>query len=159
MNQSKIAAMLKVTVIGFALCVLIAYGLVIPIIANEVVFYYPEFVKWYMPWIIYISVTAVPIFIAIIYAWKVVVNIGEDHSFCQENADCFKKIAILATVDTIYFIFGQLVLWLLNMNHPGIVVGSLVIGFVGFAVVIVCTALSLLIKKAAILQDDSDLTI
>ena len=47
----------------------------------------------------------------------------------------------------------------LNMNHPGIVIMSLLIVFAGTAIAVAAAALSRLVKKAAALQEQSDLTI
>jgi len=48
---------------------------------------------------------------------------------------------------------------LLNMNHPGILLLSLLICFVGVAVTVAAACLSHLVRKAAKLQDESDLTV
>ena len=47
----------------------------------------------------------------------------------------------------------------LGMNHPGVVLLSLVAVFAGVAVAIAAAALSHLVAKAADLQAESDLTI
>lgn len=47
----------------------------------------------------------------------------------------------------------------LNINHIGILLISVLIMFVGFAIAIVAAALSHLVMKAANLQEQSDLTI
>jgi len=45
------------------------------------------------------------------------------------------------------------------MNHPGIVIVSMVVVFVGAAISVVAAALSHMIMKAADLQEQSDYTI
>lgn len=159
MEQSKIGAMLKAVVIGFTFIVVVVYTLLIPILGRDIIYNYPEFSGWFWPWIIFLSLTAIPLLIAIFYAWKVVVNIGKDNSFCIENAVAFKNIMSMAILDTTYFFIGQIILLLLGMNHPTIFFISVVIVFIGIAVSIVCGALSTLLKKAASLQEDQDLTI
>jgi hypothetical protein len=47
----------------------------------------------------------------------------------------------------------------MNMNHAGVILRSLVIVFIGIAVTIAAATLSHLVKKAADLQQESDLTI
>ena len=58
--------------------------------------------------------------------------------------------------------YGQLkniILLILNRNHPGVVLASFVVVFVGIAVAVASAALSHLVKKAAALQEQSDWTI
>ena len=45
------------------------------------------------------------------------------------------------------------------MSHPGVVLASFVVVFVGVAVAVASAALSHLVKKAAALQEQSDWTI
>ena len=47
----------------------------------------------------------------------------------------------------------------LDMNHPSIVIASLLIVFVGVAVAVAAVVLSHLIEKAAVLKEQTDLTI
>ena len=45
------------------------------------------------------------------------------------------------------------------MSHPGVALFSLIVVFAGVAVAVAAAALSYLVKKAAVLQEQSDLTI
>ena len=45
------------------------------------------------------------------------------------------------------------------MSHPGVAIASLAVVFVGVAVAVGAAALSHLVGKAALLQEQSDLTI
>jgi hypothetical protein len=103
--------------------------------------------------------TAIPCYIALVLAWRIASNIGADKSFSLANASLFKWISILAAADSAFFFVGNIVLWLLNMNHPGIVVFSLLVVFAGVAVAVAAAALSHLVVKAADLQEQSDWTI
>jgi len=62
-------------------------------------------------------------------------------------------------LDAGFFFVGNIILFLLSMSHPGVVIASLVIVFVGIAVAVAAAALSHLVKKAAVLQEQSDWTI
>ena len=70
-----------------------------------------------------------------------------------------RSIGILALVDTVYFFLGQIVLLLCSMNHPGIVLLSLLVVFAGLAVAAVAYALSALTKSAVQLREENELTI
>ncbi|MBE5905224.1 MAG: DUF2975 domain-containing protein [Lachnospiraceae bacterium] len=47
----------------------------------------------------------------------------------------------------------------LNRSHPGVLLGSLVVDFVGIAIGVAAAALSHLVYKAAELKEENELTI
>ena len=159
MNQSKLARWLKIIIIGAAVCTLIVYAFIIPSNGQDLVYGAPEFAGWYLPWLIFISITAIPVGIAFVLCWRIAGNIGRDRSFSAENAGYFKWISWLAALDTAYFFVGNLVMLLLNRSHPGVVLLSLLIVFAGIAVTIAAAVLSHMCARAADLQEQSDLTI
>ena len=159
MSQKAIAVWLKGLIIGIFLCGLIIYVLVVPSIGQSVARAEPEFAYCYLPWLIFISVTALPCCFALFLAWRLSVNIGRDRAFTVENAKYMKYISFAIAADGLYFFIGNVVFLLLNMNHPGIALLSLVVVFACIAISIAAAALSYFIKKAAALQEQSDLTI
>ncbi|MBO4920187.1 MAG: DUF2975 domain-containing protein [Erysipelotrichaceae bacterium] len=159
MEQKKMANWLKTIIAGLCFCGVYVYVLLIPGYGQSIVRSYPEFSSYYKPWLIFLSITAIPVYIALYFAWKVFDNIGKDHSFCIDNANYLKWISWLAAADSAYFFIGNVVLTFCNMNHIGVIWYSLIIIFIGVSVSAACAALSHLIVKAAELQDQSDLTV
>ena len=159
MEQKKLAKWLKIVVIGIGICGAFIYGLLIPSCGAALVRDYPEFSYCYMPWLIFLIATAIPCYIALYYAWKIFDNIGKDLSFTRDNAKYLKWISWLAAGDAAYFFLGNIVLWFSGMNHPGIVLYSLIVVFAGIAISVAAAALSHLVLKAAVLQEESDLTV
>ena len=159
MTQKNLAGWLKAIIIGLVVLALLVYGLLIPFIGRGIVESAPEFQSWFVPWLVFAWATAVPCFIAAFFAWKVAVNIGQDHSFCMENSVLLRRIAILAAVDSALVFVGDVVFILLGMNHASSAIALLMVVFLGAAVSVACAALSHLVKKAADLQQESDLTI
>lgn len=159
MQQKKLANYLKLIVIGVGICALLVYALVLPVWGQGIAQRNPEFAHAFWPWLIFLCGTGIPIFWVLYYAWGVFDRIGKDESFCHANADALSKIAKLALADTIYFFLGQIVLLLINMNHPGILLLSLVLVFAGLAVAAVASALSGLTRRATILREENELTI
>ena len=90
---------------------------------------------------------------------KIAENIGRDQSFTVANAKYLKWISILAMGDAALFFLGNIVYLFLNMNHPVIVLFSLLVVFAGVTVAIAAAALSHLVLKAEVLQEQSDWTI
>lgn len=159
MKQDTLSKWLKLMIAGVGICGLIIYGAVVPMLAETMADQYPEFSGCQWPWLILIWATALPCYFALISAWKIAVNIGADRSFSMANAKQLKWISVLAAGDSAFFFAGNLIYLLLNMNHPSIVLFSLLIVFFGVAISVASAALSHLVMKAAELQNQSDLTI
>lgn len=159
MKQDTLSKWLRLIIIGVGICGIIIYAAVIPMMAEAMVDKYPEFSSFQWPWLILIWITAIPCYLVLILAWKIAMNIGADRSFSTENAKLLKWIAVLAAADSAILFAGNLIFLLLSMNHPSIVLFSLLIEFFGIAISIASAALSHLVMKAAELQNQSDLTI
>lgn len=159
MKQNTLSKWLQLIIAGVGICGVIIYGAVVPMAARAAVDQFPEFSGCQWPWLILIWVTAVPCYIALVLAWKIAGNIGADRSFSIANAKLLKWISVLAAADSAIFFVGNLIYWLLNMNHPSILLFSFLIEFLGVAISVTSAALSHLVRKAADLQDQSDLTI
>lgn len=159
MEQKTLSQWLKGILIGIGLCGLIFYAAVVPALANYMLESYPEFLTALLPWKLFIWYSGIPCFAVLYFAWGIVADIGLDRSFTNENAKRLKWISGLAAGDTLFFFLGNILLLFLNMNHPGIVLVSCVVVFIGVAVAVAAAALSHLVMKAAALQEQSDLTI
>ncbi len=159
MEQRTLSRWLKAAMIGVGLCGLAVYAGILPIYAQSILDAYPEMADRYWSWLIFLWATGVPCYAALFFGWRIAVNIGMDRSFTADNARHLKRIALLAAGDTVFFFVGNIVLLLLNMSHPGVVLASLLIVLAGVAVTVAAAALSHLVLKAAMLQEQSDLTI
>lgn len=159
MNQSSLSKWLKLIIITVGLCGLLVYAWVIPSFGQTLAVDNPEFAHCYWPWLLLIWATAVPCYIALVFAWRIAANIGNNRSFSADNAKLLKQIAVLAAADVGFFFAMNIVYLLLNMNHPGFVLMSLVILVVGVFLSATFAGLSHLVMKAADLQAQSDLTI
>lgn len=159
MKQKTLSNWLKYILVGTGICGVIVYLFVIPMCGQSIREMYPEFSNCYWPWLVFLWASGIPCFAVLVLGWKIAGNIGEDKSFSMENAKLFKQIACLAAGDTIFFFVGNLALFLSNMNHPSMLLASFAIEFVGVAVSVAAVVLAHLVSKAALLQEESDLTI
>jgi hypothetical protein len=159
MEQRTLSKWLKMIMIGIAACGLIVYVVLVPGCGREIAMDNPELAYCYYPWLVFIWLTAIPCYVALIFGWRIATSIGNDQSFCLENARRLKNISHLALLDSAFFFMGNIVYLFMGMNHPGIALCSLFVVFAGVAVSVVCAALSHLVRKAADLQEQSDLTI
>jgi len=160
MKQSSLSRWLKVILVAVTVAGAAVYLWVLPMLGQWMMITEDHvFDHCFWPWLIFLWVTAIPCCAAVVLGWRIAANIGRDRSFSMENARYMRAISILAAVDVLYFFLGNIVMLFLDMSHPGILLMSLIPDFVGVAVCVAAAALSHLIRKAADLQEQSDLTI
>ncbi len=159
MDLKVLVRWLRAVIIGVAVCGLVAYGVVCPVCGLKIIEDHPDVSGWFTPWLVFILITAVPCYIVLVYCWKIVSNIAKGRAFSYENAKYFSVMSYLALGDIAFFFAGNVLLLLANMNHPSVVVASLIIVFIGIAVAVVFATLSHLVRKAAELQQENDLTV
>lgn len=160
MSQKTLSILLKTVIIGVALCLAAVYAWIIPEVGAPLAEAGGgEFAHLYVPWLVIIELTALPIIAALVLAWIIANNIGHDRSFCKQNAKLLAVIAVLAAADGAYFFIANVVMLLLDYSHPGMLIFSLLACFAAVACCIAAAGLSHLVYKAAKLQTDSDLTI
>ncbi len=159
MEQKNLSKWLKFVIIGVGICGLVIYAFIVPMCGSDLRASYPEFSDHFWPWAFFIWVSGIPCYMVLVFAWKISSNIGNDRSFTEQNAGYLKLISVIAAGDTVFFFAGNIVMLLFDMSHPSIVIASLFVDFIGVAISIAAAALSHLVKKAAALQEQSDLTI
>ncbi|MCR4617070.1 MAG: DUF2975 domain-containing protein [Lachnospiraceae bacterium] len=159
MKHDIFSKWIKVVIIGTALIGVGACVYLVPDLFRAFKNWYPELSNWVMPWMILIYICSVPCFAALVVGWMIADNIGKDQSFTVKNANLFKIFSMLALADSIVFGVGSIVYSLLGINHPGLLIIQLLIVFVGLAIFVCMAALSYLVGKAAVLQEDNDLTV
>ncbi len=159
MKLSKLEKWLKFVIIGMGLCGAVVYGWGLPHMGAALRDGFPEFSHWYYPWLVFLWITALPCYGVLICAWRVAGNIGRGNAFSYDNGKAFRGIFYLTMADTLFFLVGNTVLWLLGRNHPAILAGSLILVFFGVAICVCAKALSHLVGSAADLQEENNLTI
>ncbi|SFG35176.1 Protein of unknown function [Lachnospiraceae bacterium C7] len=159
MEQRVLAKWLKIIIIGVGICGIgICFG-VLPACGNAILYDYPELTNCFWPWLIFLWVCCVPCYVILGLGWKIANQIGKNQSFSNANAEYLKWISWVMSGDAAFFMVGNILLLLVNMSHPGVMLLSLIVVFVGIAVAVAAAVLSHLVKKAADLQEQSDLTI
>ena len=156
MDQKKLSNWLKGIIIGMAVCGAVIFFIVFPVMGTDVLKSYPEFSGWFWPWLIFLWIVGIPCYVVLTYGWSIASEIGKDRSFTMKNAESLKKIMVTAVADTAVFFVGNLVFLFLNMNHPSVVLASLFVCFAGISVGVVAGALSHLVQKAAVIQEEND---
>lgn len=157
MSQGNLSRLLKIIIIIMGMIGLVFYCHIVPMWSRDMAA--GELARWSLPWLVFISLTAGPIYAGLVLFWKICTDIQRDRSFTHANAARMKVISILAVSDVAYHFTGSVILTALNMNHPGSMLQTLFIDVVGISVAIAAAVLAHLVTKAAKLKEDSDLTI
>ena len=150
---------MKLAAVAAAALGLLAAFVLLPALASAMLEEYPAYQKWYWPGLIYCWVVLLPGFAGLWEFWKICVQIGRDDSFSQENARSLFRICLLALTMAALLAAGVAALCLLGMGLP-----ALLIAMLGFAaacalVALLANALSQLVRRAAAIKSENDLTI
>lgn len=159
MEQKTLALVLKMVLIGFAVAGALLFIWLLPMFAGDFIVNYPELQSWYLPWLIFLWITAVPCYIALFFGWSIATEIGRDNSFSIKNSLSLRNISIAAAADAVFFFLGNILFLLLNMSHPAVFLVSCFIVFGGVAIAVAAACLSHLVYKAAKMREENDLTI
>lgn len=113
----------------------------------------------WLPLVGFCWLTALPCFACLWQFWGICTRIGQNRSFCPENAAALKRISQLLFLDcALYLGFGAAAAILRTLT-PGRVLLLVTILLVGVTLTGLSAALSHLIWKASELQQYADLTI
>ena len=159
MEQKALAKWLRLVVLALGLCGLVVYFLLIPGYGLSLRTRYPEMEDRFWPWLGFLWASGLPCWAVLVLGWRIAGNIGRDASFSIPNARYLKWISWLAGGDAVFFFLGNLALLFLNMSHPGVTLLSLLVVLAGAAAAVAAAAVSHLVRKAALLQEEHDLTI
>lgn len=165
MSQISLSNWLKIIIVLMAVCGLVVYIYVFPILMASLVPVPINGMKKFVgldirfEWSLILWVSAIPCYAVLIYGWLIARNIGMDKSFTKVNAKYLRNIMIVTLVDCIYFFIANVIMFSKEKSTELIFAVSFTAVFAGiiFAAVIAC--LSHLVLKAAKLQEDNDLTI
>ena len=157
MKQQALSVWLKTMIIMALIMVMMVYFWLAKVVVDEIETGAPG-PDLLDGWCILLLGTIVPVLAAAVYAWLIARNIGRDRSFTAENASYLKMIALLAAVYAGIFVIGLGVNITLGM--PGLF-GLLCVFAVIIAVSVSAAAagLSHLTQKAALMQQENELTI
>ena len=156
MGRVGLVRTLKGVIIFLAVMAAVCYLVIFPQRVQEAGGMYD--MEWIVtPGIAAVSLSAIPVAIALALFWRICTEIGRDNSFCYKNAKLLSGIGFCALIDTGYCAVGTVTLELL----AGGPVWLLGIGVcvVGLAIALAAFLLSHLVLKAADLKAENDLTI
>ena len=157
MDQRKLAIWLKAIVVGCAVCGLVLFGFILPRFLSYVALEVPDLPHG--AWTAFMWVLAIPCYAVLVCIWRMANEIGRDNSFSMENAKQLRLIALLAGADALLLLLGNLIFLLVGHSIPTLALVSAFVCFIGLAISVGAACLSHLVRKAALMQEESDLTI
>lgn len=157
MKRVALVRTLKGVVIFLTVLAAVFYGLVFPDLIRGVG---AEAFGWLVtPSIVAVSLSAIPIVIALVLFWQICTEIGRDNSFCHRNAWRLSGIGFCALADIAYCVVGTVTIFVITGGHPGVLLVAATAIFIGLAIALAAFLLSHLVLKAAEMKDENDLTI
>lgn len=150
---------MKISVIAAAICGLFLCLFAVPSLGRGVIETNPEFSGWFWPWLTFAWLFSLPCFAILVYIWKVAGAVIGDTVFTVKTAKWVKIGAILLLSDTAFLFTGNVLLLLLNMNHPGILLLSIIGAVFAIALALLAAVLSRYLTKAAALQEECEGTL
>ena len=150
---------MKLAAVAAAALGLLAAFVLLPALASAMLEEYPAYQKWYWPGLVYCWIVLLPGFAGLWEFWKICVQIGRDDSFSQENARSLFRICLLALTMAALLVAGVAALCLLGMGLPALLIAMLGFGAACALVALLANALSQLVRRAAAIKSENDLTI
>ena len=164
MKQHNVARWLQAACIGAAVLGIAVFAVEAPVLARTSAQAFPGYAWLRLPALLWLWGVGVLCYIALWRFWGVCRRIGEDRSFSPENADAMASIA--RSLGTAAFMTAALTLLFYSLKaYHG---ASLAQGNLWLLALLTCffaglwvlsRALSLLLARAAVLQQDHDLTV
>lgn len=136
--------------IVFGIC---AFGLPIALISDNVGYYRPILVGLYVP--------AIPYFIALYQAMKLLGLIDKNKAFSQAAVNTLKYIKYCAVIISVLFAAGMPYIYYAGERDdaPGVILLGLIIVFASFIIAIFAAVLERLIQNAVNIKHENDLTV
>ncbi len=159
MKRTEMGKYLKLTLIIALLASIVFFFIVIPTAAFKLTSYDVIYDLIYVPALIFMWISTIPVFISFYKFWIVFTEIGRDNSFCEKNARALHDVGIFAILDAILYLIALIAMIILNIFSAVILIITLFVIFVALVMAVLCIALSHLVEKAAALKSENDLTI
>lgn len=146
-----------VILIGLPILALCVWGL--PSIMKEAADYFPA--QWIYPVFVLIYLSAIPYFIALYQAFKLLSYIDKNEAFSELSVRALKSIKYCGFAISIMFAASEPFLYLIaDMDDaPGIILMGLIIIFASFVIAVFAAVLQKLLKSAIDIKSENDLTV
>lgn len=156
MSSKTLGRLMRISVIVIAVCALFFCAYVIPYLGMNRITAYPEFSSWFWPWLIFAWLVALPCFAVLVLLWKVAGAVMSDTVFTFQTAVWVKLGSILLLIDAGILFMGNIILFILGMNHPSVLIMSMFGEIVIVTFSLFAAVLSRYLTKASILREETE---
>jgi len=159
MTSKSWRLLVRTAVVLISVCGITACFYFLPSFGQDLVNMFPEYAHSYYPWLFFLWIVAAPCFAFLVLIWLLSSSMRRDIIFTHKTARLVKISAMILFYDAVFFITGNIVFLLIGMNHPMILLISVIIAIFGFILAVLTALLSRSLTKAAALQEEVDGTI
>lgn len=157
--NNKTTNILKWVVLFFAAAVFVASVTYLPYVANSMAQQYPEYAKTKIPLMIYLYISSVGFYYAIVMAVKICNNISKNILFDKANLKAFSNTSKVALAELIYYVVGLVAALAFDLCHQYVLIFFVVIAFAALVLYLLCAVVCQLLKKAIAIREENDLTV
>lgn len=150
---------LKITIFIIGAIVLALCLFWLPEQASKAAEMNPEYAYLRFPILIGLYMTAIPFFLALYQAWKLLNYIERGNAFSKSSVSSLRLIKNYAILIISLYGIGMLLLTLCNALHPGIAIIGIVIVFATLVISVFAAVLQELLRSALEIKTENDLTV
>ncbi|MBP1933107.1 DUF2975 domain-containing protein [Ammoniphilus resinae] len=150
---------LKIAVFIIGLLVIVFCSFWLPGLASEAAAMNPEYAYLKLPVLIGLYLTAIPFFLALNRAWRLLNDIESGNAFSERSVIFLRHIKNCAGSIIFLYVAGILLLAINNALHPGIAVAGVIILFATLVIAVFAAVLQKLLKSALDIKEENDLTV
>lgn len=156
---STLLLKLAILFIGLVILALCIFGL--PSLAMEAGRNDPDFARWLYPILITMYIAAVPFFIGLYQALKVLTYIDKQKAFSELSVRALKRIKYCAIIISGLYMLSLPLFYCLAQQDdaPGIVVIGLILTFASIVVATFAAVLQKILQEAVAIKSENDLTV
>jgi hypothetical protein len=159
MSQKEMSRWLKLLLVLAMFIALFLAFVLAPSVAEDQLATRVHYLPYKLPFEIYIWISAMPFFYTLVIAWGIFTRMGNDNSFCEENAKALKAISRLSVFEALYYFVGEILLLATGILFPPLIITFAIVIFFSFAVAVFSAAISYLVRKGWELKTENDLTV
>jgi len=159
MTSKSLRVLVRTAVVLISICGVTACFYFLPSFGNDLVNMFPEYAHSYYPWLFFLWIVAAPCFAFLVLIWRLSSFIRREFIFTYKTARLVKISAMILFYDAVFFIAGNIVFLVIGMNHPMVLLLSVIIAIFGFILAVLTALLSRYLTKAAALQEEVSGTI
>ena len=158
MKRGKVT-FLKIAVFTIGIIMLSLFIFALPSLAKYSVEMNPEYTNLQYPVLIGLYLTGIPFFFALYQALKLLSYIESNNAFSELAVASLRFIKYCASMISVLYVIGMILLGTQNALHPGIAIIGLVIFFASIVIMLFTAVLQELLKNVLKIKSENDFTI